>query len=140
MSRPADDDDETVTAGTGPVLTAKRVESAFRQCLAADGAEGITTEGIMHTVTFGAAAIEGHRDEIRAMLACLPDQFRRSGGGGWSFLNACTDRDGRQWTGLHMTMEELFLLGMAAGLVTDLMGRDMWPALPGGMPYYVVDL
>jgi hypothetical protein len=78
--------------------------------------------------------------EIRAMLAELPDQYRKSGGGGWSFLNACDDRHGTQWTGFHRTMEHLFMLGLAIGAVTLLMPRELWDALPGGMPYYMVDV
>ena len=74
------------------------------------------------------------------MLSELPDEFRVSGGGGWSFLQACNDRHGTQWTGFHQAMEELFMLGMAAGLVTELLPRDLWDALPGGMPYYAVKL
>jgi len=55
-----------------------------------------------------------------------------------SFLNACQDRNGNQWTDLHQRMEQLFVLGQAAGFVSCLLPRDMWAALPGGMPYYVV--
>jgi hypothetical protein len=129
-----------MTAETEPALTAERVESVFARSVAAAGEPGITVSGVVHDATFMPDAIEVARDEIRAMLAGLPGQFRKSAGGGWSFLNACMDRDGRQWTSLHMVMEELFMLGMAAGLVTDVTGRDLWPALPGGMPYYAVDL
>ena len=46
--------------------------------------------------------------------------------------------DGTQWTDLHRTMEQLFLLGLASGLVTELMPRELWGSLPGGMPYYAV--
>jgi hypothetical protein len=125
---------------TEPVLTAERVESLHRGCLAPDGGDGITVEGIVRKARYSPAAIDLYRAEIRDLLAGLPDEFRTSGGGGWSFLNACNDRDGRLWTGLHVVMEELFMLGIAAGLVKELLGRDMWDALPGGMPYYAVDL
>ena len=63
-----------------------------------------------------------------------------SEGQGSSFLNACYDRDGDLWTGDHATMEQLFVLGIAAGMVNCLMPRDMWPVLPGGMPYYSVTI
>jgi len=123
--------------GTETNLTAERVENLFGECLAH---EGVAVEGIMCTTRFSPDAIGAHRAEITAMLAELPDEFRRSGGGGWTFLNACLDRHGVQWTGLHRVMEQLFMLGLAAGLVSELMPRDMWRVLPGGMPYYVVDL
>jgi len=36
-------------------------------------------------------------------------------------------------------MEKLFLLGLAIEKVKCLMPREVWPALPGGMPYYVIN-
>jgi len=55
---------------------------------------------------------------------------------GWSFLQMCEDKHGQQWTGEHRAMEELVVLGQAAGFVALLAPREMWPVLPGGMPYY----
>lgn len=63
----------------------------------------------------------------------------KSSGGGWTFLNACHDRHGNLWTGFHRRMEELFMLGLAIGKVHCLFPRDLWDALPGGMPFYMVD-
>jgi hypothetical protein len=73
------------------------------------------------------------------MLSDLPDEFQASGGGGWSFLNACMTKTGEQWTGMHPTMDKLFMLGIAAGKARWLMPRDMWSVLPGGMPYVSVN-
>ena len=117
------------------VLTAEMVEQTFAACIAD---EGIEVEGIVHSVIFDKGRIADHADLIASLLFELPEQFRQSSGGGWSFLNACDDRNGNQWTGLHQTMEQLFLLGLAAGLVECQLPRDMWEILPGGMPYYVV--
>ena len=58
-------------------------------------------------------------------------------GGGWSFLQACVDKNGNHW-GEHSNMEELFCLGIAIGKVESLLPRDMWKVLPGGVPYYVI--
>jgi hypothetical protein len=99
---------------------------------------GQVVEGIVTTVAFSPAAIQAHRADIGALLAELPDSFQSSGGGGWSFLNACNDRHGVQWTSFQLVMEHLFLLGLAGGQVSELLPRDMWSAFPGGMPYYVV--
>lgn len=123
-----------------PVLTSGSVENIFRACLSAHTEGAVIIEGITRTFAFSPAAVGDHRAEIRRMLAELPDQYRKSGGGGWSFLNACNDRHGAQWTGLHQRMEELFMLGIASGLVAELLPRDMRDVLPGGMPYYVIDL
>ena len=114
-------------------LTAENVERLFAQCANGDGP---ATEGIMGSV---ALDVTGHKEVIGAMLAELPDEFQRNGGGGWSFLNACMTRSGEQWTGMHQTMDKLFMLGIAAGQAGWLLPRDMWPALPGGMPYVVID-
>jgi hypothetical protein len=140
-----------VTTETESPLTAERVDEVFRGCLftkddyeeiggkenAADIA--VIAEGITFKVGFHPKRLEGHTEEIIEMLDELPDTFKASSNeGGWSFLNACYDRHGRQWTGLHRTMEELFLLGIAIGRVEYLAPREMWPMFHGGMPYLVI--
>jgi hypothetical protein len=123
-------------------LTSEHVRHVFADCLFRDGEDttgAVMAEGIVITAGFHPTRLVSHSDEIRAMLAELPNAFHAGKGGGWSFLNACMTRDGEQWTGEHATMEQLFLLGMAAGLVSCLLPREMWDALPGGMPYYVVN-
>lgn len=113
-------------------LTAERVETLFLQCMRANGKD---VAGIVTRTTLDTA---GHEAEIAAMLADLPDEFQSSSGGGWSFLNACHTKAGVQWTDLHSTMEKLFMLGIASGQAQYLMPRELWSALPGGMPYIVV--
>jgi hypothetical protein len=129
----------TAANDTPARLSAERVETVFADCLAPSAEDGVTVQGVVRTVAFDPAQIQARAGDIAAMLAELPDQFRKSGGGGWSFLNACEDRHGTLWTGMHQRMEELFMLGLAAGQVTELMPRELWDALPGGMPYYMVD-
>jgi hypothetical protein len=84
--------------------------------------------------------LESHRSEVRAWLALLPRQFRKSGGGGWSFLNACDQEGGAQWTGLHERMEQLCAMGIGLNLAQFLLPRDLWEMLPGGMPFVMIDL
>lgn len=113
------------------------VEDTFTTCQDNDG--DVVVDGIVVTgVHFDKAQLADHAELIAGLLLELPDEFKASGGGGWSFLNACNDRHGNQWTGLHRTMERLFMLGMGIGMVTCQLPREMWDALPGGMPYYVV--
>jgi len=57
------------------------------------------------------------------------------GGGGWSFLQLCEDDHGEQWTGLHKVMDELLMLAIATKHARILLPRELWSALPGGMPY-----
>lgn len=98
-------------------------------------ADAVVVEGILNTFAFHRERLESHRAEVQAWLALLPIAFRKNGGGGWSFLNACNQEGGEQWTGLHRRMDQLFTLAIGLGLAKWLMPRDMWDALPGGMPY-----
>ena len=126
---------------TKTVLNAEQVNAVFMDCLFRDGedtSKHVKAEGIVSIVGFHPARLENHKVEIVAMLAELPEQFQEKSGGGWSFLNACDDKHGNQWTGLHQTMEQLFQLGIGIGKVKSLMPREMWGALPGGMPYYII--
>ena len=126
-------------------LEAERVKEVFIACLFRDEAEAgfyelsrVTAEGITMVAGFHPERLSEHLDEIRSMLNELPEKFREGSGGGWSFLSACRDRHGRLWTGLHQRMEQLFLLGLATGMVRTVLPRDLWRSLPGGMPYYVI--
>lgn len=122
-------------------LRADRVEELFRFCLFEedeDQSDGILVPGIVHDAKLHPGRVNESRGEIVAMLGELPEGFRRSAGGGWSFLAMCDDRHGEQWTGLHQTMELLCFLGIAAGAARWLLPREVWEALPGGMPYLTV--
>ena len=122
-------------------LKSSRVEEIFRDCLYKVGEstdDHIPVEGIVIHVGLNPTRVQDHRTEIESMLGELPDEFKASGGGGWSFLNACNDRHGRQWTDYHQRMEQLFILGMAIGKVELQLPRELWNVLPGGMPYYIV--
>ncbi len=126
---------------TTTVLNAERVNAIFMDCLFRDGedtSKHVKAEGIVRNVGFHPERLESHRAEVEAMLNELPEQFHKKSGGGWSFLNACNDKHGNQWTGLHQRMEQLFQLGIGIGTVQCQMPREMWPVLPGGMPYYVI--
>ncbi len=122
-------------------LSANRVDEIFGKCLH-EGDESSETQlkirGVLHSVVFDKRKLDEYRAKIAELLLELPDDFMQSGGGGMSFLNACSDRNGRQWADLHLTMEKLFMLGMAIEKVRPLFPREMWSALPSGMPYYVV--
>ncbi|MBA3679558.1 hypothetical protein H0W80_05260 [Candidatus Saccharibacteria bacterium] len=125
------------------VLNPHNVVEIFEDCLFRDGedtTDHIVAEGIMMKAGFNPTRLNAHQPEIEAMLAELPDDYRESGGGGMSFLNACMDRHGNQWTGMHQTMDQLFILGIAIGKAHYLMDREMWSAFPGGVPYVSVSV
>lgn len=121
-------------------LTAERVDELMRECLFSgdeDNSTAVMGEGVVHEYGFHPQRLEEHRAEIHALLLELPEQFQKSKGGGWSFLNGCMTKDGYQW-GEQATVECLMALGNALGLVTFPIPRDIWNALPGGVPYFTV--
>lgn len=123
-------------------LTSEAVDEMMGKCLFADDEsmdDAIKVDGIVNNYAFHPGRIAEHATEIGDMLAELPNEFQASGGGGWSFLNACIDKDGNQWTGLHQQQERLFALGIAAGKARWLVPREMWAVLPGSVPYVSVN-
>lgn len=124
------------------ILNSDDVEKIFLDCLHKDGEEikdYVKAEGIMSTVGFHPERLKSHEKEIMDMLLELPEPFLKSKGGGWSFLNACCDKHDNLWTGEHRRVEQLIQLGLAIGKVLCPMPRNVWPAMPGGMPYYTVN-
>lgn len=118
-------------------LTAKNVDAVFKDCLTNDN--GIVVKGVRIGARFNEAKVRQHEDDIFAMLMQLPEQFHRPGGGGWSFLNMCIDRNGIQWADFHQTCDALICLGLAIGAVDFLFKqRELWQCFPGGMPYIVI--
>ena len=131
---PLDQNDER-----SPALTSNHVEQAFRSSLAENVEGAIVIEGIVHKVAFDPGRVAGQRDAVVAMIADLQDEFITTRGGGWSFLNLCMDRHGNQWTGLHLAMEQLCMLAIALELGRWVLPKELWSALPGGMPYVQFD-
>ena len=135
---------------SGLIIDSQEVEEVFQGCLykedeikGIDGvpADAVIVEGIINKFGFHPGRLEEQRTKVTEWLKALPYQFRKGvGGDGWSFLNACNQENGVQWTGLHENMEQLFCLGMGLGLVECQTSREMWSSLPGGMPYYVIDV
>lgn len=130
----------------GNQLTADRVAATLSNSLFTDEeaeglsreeiqAKAVVVEGIGRSYGFHPQRLASHRDEVYELLNELPDAFRASGGGGASVLNAHVDRHGNTWTGFHQIVDELFVLGIALDLAAWLLPREMWNALPGGMPY-----
>jgi hypothetical protein len=123
-------------------LTSENVEKVFTDCLFKDDENTdnhVVGEGVMSKFGFHPDRLESHKEDLSLMLKCLPASFQAENGGGMSFLNACNDKDGKQWTGMHNIMEMLFAMGVALGLAKYLMPRDMWGMMPGGMPYIAIN-
>ena len=124
------------------VVDAIFFDSLFRDEEVPEGtvpSDAVMADGIMMQVGFHPARLKSHRADVRALLEQLPVEFQdRKPYQGWTFLNACLDRNGDQWTGDQLIMDKLFMLGLALGQVVSLFERELWAALPGGMPYYMV--
>lgn len=129
---------------TEPLIDSKEIDSIFKDCLMNKDISEIETEearlveGVMSKYLLSLDKLEEHEDRIMEILLCLHSNFLRSGGGGYSFLNACTDKNGDLWTGFHTRVEQLLVLGIGISKVEFQLPREMWKALPGGMPYFVV--
>lgn len=131
------------------VLTAEAVKSLLLELLFTDEelaadhagctASAVRVQSVMHNLGFHPQRVADAAPRVRALLTELPDQFRVESGGGWSFLNLCQNREGRQW-GEHIDCDRLVCLGLATGLLEFQLPREFWPMLPGGMPYVVVML
>jgi hypothetical protein len=121
-------------------LNAEAVSTIIKSCLFKEGedtANHVKAEGVVSAMGFHPDRLKAHAAQIGELLAELPEQFQADTGGGWSFLNACMDKDGNQW-GEHRNIDELLMLGIATGQAKILMPRNMWSMFPGGMPYFVV--
>ena len=122
-------------------LTAEKVHTVFMKCLFKEGEQTDNHkigQGVMIKVGFNPERLKENEPVIIEMINDLPDEFKKTGGGGISFLNMCNDKNGNQWANLHKTMDELVVLGNAIGKLSFLMPKEMWSVLPGGMPYLVV--
>lgn len=130
-----------------PELTAVAVEKILVDCLFKDEEmpdpktppEGaILVQGVINNYGFHPERVASHKTEIVGLLEELDSSFHASGGGGMSFLNACVDKNGRQW-GEHRNIEQLYVLGAAIGAASFPLPKQMWGMMPGGMPYIVID-
>jgi len=100
----------------------------------------VLVEGIVSKFALDPDKLWEKRFDILSMLNQLPEDFMADKGGGMFFLEACHNKDGEQWTGERRQMENLFVLGMAIWSAECLMPRELWAVLPGGMPYFVIDV
>ena len=122
-------------------LTSDKVREIFMDCLFRENEshdDYINIEGITMNIGLHPGRVESHKAEIEELLDELNPNFRKDVGGGWSFLKWCTDKEGHQW-GEHRNGEELAILGMAIGKVKYLFPRNIWGALPGSVPYLMIN-
>ena len=124
-------------------LTSENVHNVFLDCLYKDNEKTtnhVKALAINIFIGFNPDKLKLNTDNIISMLSELPIQFMKSGGGGWSFLNMCSDKHDNLWSGEHTQVDELVALGLAINKINYLMPREMWSSFPGGIPYLIIDL
>ena len=121
-------------------LTSEVVEKIFLDCLFKEDEDHkafIEARGVQLNVGFHPGRLKENESKIIELLDQLPDNFKESKGGGWSFLNACIDKDDNQW-GEHRNIDQLLCLGIGIGKARILLPREMWSIFPGGIPYFTI--
>lgn len=118
-------------------LNAAAVNELFLKCIGGTEGNMKVVEGVTYNFGFDPAKLEENKEQIKELVDELPEAFRESEKGGWSFLCACEDKHGNQW-GEHTNIQELMTLGMAIGYIEYLMPREFWKLFPGSMPYFVI--
>jgi len=133
---------------TETLIDDEAVNTAFRNCLIEDdeiGSDGLPTveytkiPGIRADYGLHTERLQTHKEEVKNWIQQLPDNFMKSGGGGWTFLNLCNTKDGEQWTDFHQRMEQLVVLASGLGVAKFTIPKMLWSTLPGGVPYIVFD-
>lgn len=74
------------------MIDAAKLNGIFLSSMFEEGEEvtnPIIVQGIVCNVAFDPIRLENARDEVVEMLLQLPDEFKKSIGGGWSFLYMC---------------------------------------------------
>jgi hypothetical protein len=125
---------------------AERVNDIIQYCLYNDeyvdetcNDDKLLVEGICTKYLFKPSRIQEKRNDIKELLNEMHPNFHVQHGGGWSFLNFCSDKNDKQWADLHKTADSLVSLGIAAGMVSFLLPRNKWELFPGSMPYIQIN-
>jgi len=130
-------------------LTSNNVRTIFKKCLFSKDEltkEGlpdspmIKVEAVSEIYGFRKESVDSVKDDIIELLMQLNEIFFKDIGGGDSFLNAVKNDRGLNWTKSQTDVELLLALGLAIGAITYSLPRNMWYILPGGLPYFTINL
>lgn len=92
----------------------------------------VIVEGIVRNYGFHPDRLKAKALRLKEIIQELNPSFYE----GWSFLNLPFDKDGAQW-GEQPDAEMLYCLCAGNDLAKYCFSRDMWDALPGGVPYII---
>ena len=131
-------------------LTAANVQNVFFDCLFTEDEvkdlspgqapdDSVLVRGVTINAGLNKTRLAKHKDEIKELLSQLHDTFFYNQGGGMSFLKLPFLKDESQW-GEHESAQQLMLLGIASGFMKYCVPESVWAALPGGVPYVVINL
>lgn len=131
-----------------PLIKSDDVHNAFMDCLYTERElvampqtpppEAVIVKGITKHIGFQPTRLEEKREAVKQWILGLHPNFlstKDGGGGGWTFLNMCNDKNDVQWTDFHQVMEELTLMAMGLEMAEFQLPREVWSSLPGGVPY-----
>ena len=117
---------------------ASQVNLAFRKCLfreEEDKTNYVRVEGLTNIFCLHPERLEEQRELVKACLDELPPIFKE----GYSFLKLCENKDGDLWTGMQRTCQELVVMAVGLNLMSYCLPREVWPVLPGGVPYVIIN-
>jgi hypothetical protein len=98
--------------------------------------EFVKVEGLIKNFGFHPKRLADKKARLIELMNDLHPNFMKNTGGGWTFLNLPFEKDGRHW-GEHPDCEAFIAMCIGNGLAKYSMPREMWDALPGGVPYVV---
>lgn len=124
---------------------AKQIEEILLDCLYKPDeltgntppTDAVLVQGVVSKFGFHPGRLESHRQDVLNLLEkIVTNEFRvgKGGGGGYSFLSLCTDRQGELW-GEHRDCDALLALSIGLHVAEYLLPRNRWYFLPGGVPY-----
>ena len=127
------------------IINSEEVSTALRDCLYNENElkngtpkDVVIVEGITRKFGLHPGRLEEKRLQVIEWLEALSRQFHKDGGGGWSFLNMCNQKNGVRWTDLHQRMEELLCLALGLGFARYAMPREFWGMHPASIPYIII--
>lgn len=120
-------------------LTAKNVEKVFLDCFLKEGYTDETKVIPVNSVTgnfgFDPDKIEKYSEDIHDMISQLHPNFDEKNQG-YTFMNLPFKGENNEQWGEQRNGDQLMALGLASGwMKLTLEDKDIWAALPGGVPY-----
>jgi len=117
---------------------AAHVDAMVKHSLFSQGEEErdrVIVDGFVQTFAFHRDRLEANRSAIKILIRdVVDDTFLLGGGGGNTAIYLTVDRTGQNWAD-QATAEAFFCLAAGLGLATYSVPRELWVAMPGGMPY-----